>query len=49
MGVKCHDSEREVPRLIKILDEIKFSDNKLKIYLLKQKINQINIMCVINL
>ena len=36
MGVKCHDSEREVPRLIKILDEIKFSDNKLKIYLLKQ-------------
>ena len=36
MGVKCHDSEREVPRLIKILDEIKFLDNKLKIYLLKQ-------------
>ena len=36
MGVKCHDSEREVPRLIKILDEINFLDNKLKIYLLKQ-------------
>ena len=36
MGVKCHDSEREVPRLIKILNELKFSDDKLKIYLLKR-------------
>ncbi|MBC8297815.1 MAG: thioredoxin [Pelagibacterales bacterium] len=36
MGVKCHDSEREVPRLIKILDEINFSDDKLNIYLLKR-------------
>jgi len=36
MGVRCHDSEREVPRLIKILSELKFSDEKLKIYLLKR-------------
>ena len=36
MGVKCHDSEREVPRLMKILNELKFSDDKLKIYLLKR-------------
>ncbi len=36
MGVKCHDSEREVPRLIKILNELKFSDDKLKIFLLKR-------------
>jgi len=36
MGVRCHDSEREVPRLIKILNELKFSDEKLKIYLLKR-------------
>jgi len=34
MGVKCHDSEREIPRLIKILDEINFSDDQLNIYLL---------------
>ncbi len=36
MGVKCHDSEREIPRLIKILDEINFSDDQLNIYLLKK-------------
>ena len=29
MGVTCHDSEREIPRLIKILDEINFPDNQL--------------------
>ena len=36
MGVKCHDSEREIPRLIKILDEINFPDNQLNIFLLKR-------------
>lgn len=34
MNVNCHDSEREVPRLIKILDQLKFSKNNLKIVLL---------------
>ena len=36
MGVTCHDSEREIPRLIKILDEINFPDNQLNIFLLKR-------------
>ena len=36
MGVRCHDSEREIPRLIRILDEINFSDDQLNIYLLKR-------------
>ena len=36
MGITCHDSEREIPRLIKILDEINFPDNQLNIFLLKR-------------
>ena len=36
MGVTCHDSEREIPRLIKILDEINFPDKQLNIFLLKR-------------
>ena len=36
MNTKCHDSEREIPRLIKILDEINFPDNQLNIFLLKR-------------
>ena len=32
MSVTCHDSEREIPRLIKILDEINFPDNQLNIF-----------------
>ena len=36
MCVTCHDSEREIPRLIKILDEINFPDNQLNIFLLKR-------------
>ena len=36
MGVRCHDSEREIPRLIKILDEINFPDKQLNIFLLKR-------------
>ena len=37
MNTKCHDSEREVPRLIKILDELNFSEDNLKIVLLNSK------------
>ena len=37
MNVNCHDSEREVPRLIKILDQLKFSKNNLKIVLLNSE------------
>ena len=36
MGVTWHDSEREIPRLIKTLDEINFPDNQLNIFLLKR-------------
>ena len=36
MGITCHDSEREIPRLIKILDEINFPDNQINIFLLKR-------------
>ena len=31
MGTWCHDSKREVPRLIKILDNLKFSASKIDI------------------
>ena len=34
MNISCHDSHREVPRLIKILKELNFPENKLKIILL---------------
>lgn len=34
MNTKCHDSEREVPRLIKILNTLNFSEDNLKIILL---------------
>ena len=37
MNTKCHDSEREVPRLIKILDELNFSEDNLKIVLLNSE------------
>ncbi len=37
MNTKCHDSEREVPRLIKILNEIDFSEENLKIVLLNSE------------
>ena len=31
MGTWCHDSKREIPRLIKILDNLKFSESKIDI------------------
>ena len=31
MGTWCHDSKREVPRLIKILDNLKLSESKIDI------------------
>ena len=31
MGTWCHDSKREIPRLIKILDNLKFSESKMDI------------------
>ena len=31
MNTKCHDSKREIPRLIKILDNLKFSESKMDI------------------
>ena len=34
MNTLCHDSQREIPRLIKILKELNFPENKLKIILL---------------
>ena len=34
MNTLCHDSQREIPRLIKILNELNFPENKLKIILL---------------
>ena len=34
MNTLCHDSRREIPRLIKILKELNFPENKLKIILL---------------
>lgn len=37
MNTKCHDSEREVPRLIKILNRLNFSEDNLKIVLLNSK------------
>ena len=37
MNTRCHDSEREVPRLIKILDELNFSEDNLKIVLLNSE------------
>ena len=30
MNTLCHDSQREIPRLIKILKELNFPENKLK-------------------
>ena len=36
MGVTCHDSEREIPSLIKLLDEINYPDHQLNIFLLKR-------------
>ena len=37
MNTRCHDSEREVPRLIKILNELNFSEDNLKIVLLNSE------------
>ena len=37
MNTKCHDSEREVPRFIKILNELNFSEDNLKIVLLNSE------------
>ena len=37
MNTKCHDSKREVPRLIKILNTLNFSEDNLKIVLLNSK------------
>ena len=34
MNTLCHDSQREIPRLIKILNELNIPENKLKIILL---------------
>ena len=36
MNTLCHDSKREIPRLIKILKELNFPEDKLKIILLNQ-------------
>ena len=35
MNTLCHDSQREIPRLIKILKELNFPEQNLKIVLLK--------------
>ena len=37
MNTNCHDSKREVPRLIKILNTLNFSEDNLKIVLLNSK------------
>ena len=37
MNTKCHDSEREVPRLIKILNSLNFPEKNLKIILLNSE------------
>tara|TARA_B100000575_G_scaffold137565_1_gene109731 strand:- start:821 stop:1324 length:504 start_codon:yes stop_codon:yes gene_type:complete len=34
MNTRCHDSKREVPRLLKILNSLNFSDENLRIILL---------------
>ena len=34
MNIKCHDSEREVPRFLKILNSLNFSNENLRIVLL---------------
>ena len=37
MNTKCHDSEREVPRFLKILNTLNFSNENLKIVLLNSE------------
>ena len=37
MNTKCHDSEREVPRFLKILNSLNFPSENLKIILLNSK------------
>ncbi|MDG2475429.1 MAG: thioredoxin [Flavobacteriaceae bacterium] len=37
MNTRCHDSEREVPRMIKILNQLNFSEENLKIILLNSE------------
>ena len=37
MNTKCHDSKREVPRLIKILNSLNFPEKNLKIILLNSE------------
>jgi len=37
MNTKCHDSEREVPRLLKILNTLNFSNENLRIVLLNSE------------
>jgi hypothetical protein len=34
MNTRCHDSEREVPRFLKILNSLNFSNEKIRIVLL---------------
>ena len=44
MGTWCHDSKREIPRLIKILDNLKFSESKIDIIALtKDKKGRVDI------
>lgn len=37
MNTKCHDSEREIPRFLKILNTLNFSNENLKIVLLNSE------------
>ena len=37
MGTWCHDSKREIPRLIKILDNLKFDESQINIIALTKK------------
>ena len=37
MNTKCHDSEREVPRFLKILNTLNFSNENLRIVLLNSE------------
>ena len=37
MNIKCHDSEREVPRFLKILNTLNFSNENLRIVLLNSE------------